>query len=91
MKTTMSVLRRCASRSGGRRRTALGDCRAGVTSGPAGVRGVPANLRRALGDERGVALIIVLLSTMLLTALAVSLVMITSSETLLTANYRNAH
>jgi len=42
-------------------------------------------------NERGVALIIVLLSTMLLTALAVSLVLLTSSETLLTANYRNAH
>lgn len=40
--------------------------------------------------ERGVALVIVLLSTMLLTALAISLVMLTSSETLLTANYRNA-
>lgn len=42
-------------------------------------------------DERGVALVIVLLSTMLLTALAISLVLLTSSETLLTANYRNAH
>ncbi|HSK08581.1 MAG TPA: pilus assembly PilX N-terminal domain-containing protein [Vicinamibacterales bacterium] len=42
-------------------------------------------------DERGVALIIVLLATMLLTALAVSLVLLTSSETLLTANYRNSH
>ena len=48
-------------------------------------------LNRALRDERGVALIIVLLSTMLLTALAVSLVLLTSSETLLTANYRNSH
>jgi hypothetical protein len=46
--------------------------------------------RRDRQGERGVALVIVLLSTMLLTALAISLVLLTSSETLLTANYRNA-
>ena len=46
--------------------------------------------RRGRRDERGIALVIVLLSTMLLTALAISLVLLTSSETLLTANYRNA-
>ena len=40
-------------------------------------------------DERGVALVVVLLATMLLTALAMTLVMVSSGETLLTANYRN--
>jgi hypothetical protein len=55
------------------------------------VRGsLPPRGRRGRRDERGIALVIVLLSTMLLTALAISLVMLTSSETLLTANYRNA-
>ena len=53
--------------------------------------GRPVGIAERLRDERGIALIIVLLSTMLLTALAVSLVLLTSSETLLTANYRNAH
>jgi hypothetical protein len=46
----------------------------------------PSDERRG---ERGAALIIVLLATMLLTGLALSLVMLTSSETLITANYRN--
>jgi Tfp pilus assembly protein PilX len=40
-------------------------------------------------DERGVALLIVLLSTLLLTALALSLVLVSNSETLISANYRN--
>lgn len=43
-----------------------------------------------MGNEDGVALVIVLLATMLLTALALSLVMITSGETMLTANYRHS-
>ncbi|RPJ85288.1 MAG: hypothetical protein EHM13_01555, partial [Acidobacteria bacterium] len=66
------------------RRSAL---RRGLAVAPAVARGGKVGWR----NERGVALIIVLLSTMLLTALAVSLVLLTSSETLLTANYRNAH
>jgi hypothetical protein len=36
-----------------------------------------------------VALIVVLLATMLLTALAMTMIMVTSGETLVTANYRN--
>jgi hypothetical protein len=40
-------------------------------------------------DERGVALLIVLLSTLLLTGLALSLVLVSNSETLISANYRN--
>jgi Tfp pilus assembly protein PilV len=46
--------------------------------------------KRGVRSERGVALIIVLLATMLLTALALSLVMVTSGETMLTANYRHS-
>jgi Tfp pilus assembly protein PilX len=41
-------------------------------------------------NEDGVALIVVLLATMLLTGLALSLVLITSGETMLTANYRHS-
>jgi hypothetical protein len=41
-------------------------------------------------SESGIALIVVLLSTMLLTALVLSLVMVTSGETMLTANYRHS-
>lgn len=85
MKTTTPSQNRDALQRGESRRAALNRRRL------AGARGASAGLRRALGDERGAALIIVLLSTMLLTALAVSLVLLTSSETLLTANYRNAH
>jgi Tfp pilus assembly protein PilX len=40
-------------------------------------------------DERGVALLIVLLSTLLLTALALSLVLVSNSETMISANYRS--
>lgn len=40
-------------------------------------------------DERGVALIIALMATMLLTALAVALVMVTMTETQIAANYRD--
>jgi hypothetical protein len=46
--------------------------------------------RSGLANEDGVALIVVLLATMLLTGLALSLVMITSGETMLTANYRHS-
>lgn len=45
---------------------------------------------RGLRDERGVALVIALMATMLLTALGTALVMVTNTETMITANYRNA-
>ena len=54
-------------------------------------RGVQRLAARGRRDERGVALLIVLLSTFLLTALALSLILVSSSETLISANYRNAH
>lgn len=40
-------------------------------------------------NERGIALIIALMATMLLTALGVALVMVTSTETQIAANYRD--
>lgn len=40
-------------------------------------------------DERGIALIITLMATMLLTALAVALVMVTTTETQIASNYRD--
>jgi hypothetical protein len=43
-----------------------------------------------LRNESGIALVVVLLSTILLTALVLSLVMVTSGETMLTANYRHS-
>lgn len=46
--------------------------------------------REGLRNEDGIALIVVLLCTMLLTGLALSLVMLTSGETMLTANYRQS-
>ncbi len=46
--------------------------------------------RRGWRSENGVALIVVLMATMLLTALAMTLVMVTSGETMLTANYRHS-
>ena len=39
--------------------------------------------------EDGVALIVALMATMLMTALGVALILTTSSETMITANYRN--
>jgi hypothetical protein len=45
--------------------------------------------KRGVRSERGIALIIVMLATMLLTALVLSLIMVTSGETMLTANYRH--
>ncbi len=49
-------------------------------------------LRRArlVRDERGVALIIALMATMLLTALGLALIMVTNTETQITANFRNS-
>lgn len=41
-------------------------------------------------DERGAALIITLLATMLLIALSVGLVMVTNTETAISGNYKNA-
>ena len=46
--------------------------------------------RNGVANEDGIALIIVLLATMLLTGLALTLVMVSSGETMLTANYRNS-
>jgi Tfp pilus assembly protein PilX len=45
---------------------------------------------RLLRDQRGAALIIALMATMLLTALGTALIMVTNTETSITANYRNA-
>ena len=47
-------------------------------------------LRVRLADERGAALIIALMSMMLLTALAAGVVMVTNTETLISANHRNS-
>jgi len=44
---------------------------------------------RLLRDEQGVALIIALMASMLLTALGIALVMVTNTETQITANFRN--
>jgi hypothetical protein len=41
-------------------------------------------------DERGAALVLVVLATVLLTALGAALVMLSSVETLISSNYRNA-
>jgi hypothetical protein len=41
-------------------------------------------------DERGIALIIALFATILLTALGVALVLLTTTETMITANYRDS-
>jgi hypothetical protein len=46
--------------------------------------------KQGLGSERGIALVVVLMATMLLSALVLSLVMVTSGETMLTANYRHS-
>jgi hypothetical protein len=48
-----------------------------------------ARRRRDWRDERGVALIIALLATVLLTALGIGLVLLTNTETVITANYRD--
>lgn len=50
--------------------------------------------RRSIGrlgrDERGVALIIALMATLLVTALGVALILVTSTETQIAANFRDA-
>lgn len=46
--------------------------------------------KQGVRSERGIALVVVLMATMLLTALVLSLVMVTSGETMLTANYRHS-
>jgi hypothetical protein len=55
--------------------------------------GAPVNLRplgARLADERGIALIIALMATVLLTGLGMALVLLTNTETMITANYRDA-
>jgi type IV pilus assembly PilX-like protein len=49
-----------------------------------------ARLRRRLGNERGTALIIALMSMMLLTALGAAVVMVSRTETSIANNYRNS-
>ena len=44
---------------------------------------------RSLDDERGMALIVALLSMLLLTALGMSLMLTTTTETMITSNYRD--
>lgn len=43
-----------------------------------------------LRDERGIALVVALMATVLLTALGIALVLMTNTETMITANYRDA-
>jgi Tfp pilus assembly protein PilX len=47
------------------------------------------NAGRTVRDERGVALVVALMASMLLTALGMALVLVTDTETMITANYRN--
>jgi hypothetical protein len=47
-------------------------------------------LRVRLADQQGAALIIALMSMMLLTALAAAVVMVTNTETMISANHRNS-
>ena len=47
-------------------------------------------LGRRLGDERGVALIIALLAMTLMTALGMALMLVSETETLIGANYRDS-
>lgn len=58
-------------------------------SHPAHHTGVDGRRRRDWRDEHGVALIIALLATILLTAMGVGLVLLTNTETSITANYRD--
>ncbi len=44
---------------------------------------------RTIRDERGVALIVALMASMLLTALGIALVLVTDTETMITSNYRS--
>ena len=50
-----------------------------------------ARARRRSGDDRGSALVISLLATVLLTSLGLGLVMLTSTETSIASNYRQGH
>jgi Tfp pilus assembly protein PilX len=47
-------------------------------------------LRARFGNEDGTALIIALMSMMLLTALAATVIMVTNTETKIAGNYRNS-
>src|SRR5689334_25175231 len=49
----------------------------------------PTTLRRIEGEE-GTALIVALMATMLLTALGLTLVLMSNTETAISANYRNS-
>jgi len=61
-----------------------------MTPTPSTLPAGPAPRASRLHDERGVALIIALFATILLTALGVALVLLTNTETIITMNYRNA-
>jgi len=50
----------------------------------------PTRLAARARDERGIALIIALFATILLTALGVALVLLTNTETMITSNYRDS-
>lgn len=61
-----------------------------MVSQPRALRSTPApRLPDPLGSERGIALIVALMSMLLLTALGVGLVMTTVTETMITHNYRD--
>jgi hypothetical protein len=47
-------------------------------------------LRARVRDERGTALILALMSTMLLTALSMALILVANTETAISGNYKNA-
>ncbi|HSL20045.1 MAG TPA: pilus assembly PilX N-terminal domain-containing protein [Vicinamibacterales bacterium] len=49
-----------------------------------------ADYGRRAGDERGMSLVVALMASMLLTALGLSLVMVTNTETMITSNYRTS-
>jgi hypothetical protein len=52
---------------------------------------MPSILRTRAGDERGMSLIVVLMATMLLTALSMAVIMVTNTETTISGNYKNAN
>src|SRR5512134_832325 len=49
-----------------------------------------APLRVRVRDERGIALVIAMMAVILLTGLGIALVLLTNTETMITANYRNS-
>jgi Tfp pilus assembly protein PilX len=51
---------------------------------------MPSILRTRMRDERGAALIVVLMATMLLTALSMAVIMVTNTETAISGNYKNS-